>query len=210
MTLEKPGVEMEVKFFLSDLPALRDRLLSLGAEQKQARTFEKNERFDTPDGALALSGRALRLRHDLRDILTFKGPSSIVDGVRVRPEHEVFIDNPDKARLILEGLGYEMTVRYEKWRTVYLLNDLFITLDELPYGHFIEIEGADTALIRATAGALALDWDARIEASYLELFERLKQSKGLTMRNLTFADFAGITLAGSDLGVRPADCPFLS
>ena len=103
-----------------------------------------------------------------------------------------------------------MTVRYEKWRTVYLLNDLFITLDELPYGHFIEIEGADTALIRATAGALALDWDARIEASYLELFERLKQSKGLTMRNLTFADFAGITFAGSDLGVRPADCPFLS
>ena len=201
-------VEMEVKFYLSDLPALRERLVSLGAEQVQPRTRETNYRFDTADGALSQSGRALRLRHDVADILTFKGPSSIIDGVRVRPEYEVEVDNPGNAWLILEGLGYELAVSYEKWRAVYRLNELLITLDELPYGNFSEIEGTDPAVIRSTAAVLALDWDARIESSYLELFEELKRNRNLTMRDLTFAEFTEIALTGSDLGLRPADRPF--
>ena len=117
-------LEKEVKFYISDQPALKDRLLSLGAVMVQPRTRETNYRFDTPDGALSMSGRALRLRHDLRDILTFKGPSSTVDGVRVRPEYEVEVDNLGNAWLILQGLGYELVVSYEKWRAVYRLNDL--------------------------------------------------------------------------------------
>lgn len=206
--MEESTVEMEVKFYLSDLPALRERLISLGAEQVQARTRETNYRFDTPEGALTLSGRALRLRHDVRDILTFKGPSSTVDGVRARPEYEVEVDNLGNAWLILEGLGYKLTVSYEKWRAIYRLNGLLITLDELPYGNFSEIEGTDTSIIRSTAAVLALDWEARIESSYLELFATLKLGRGLTMRDLTFAEFADVALTGSDLGVRPADRPF--
>ena len=201
-------IEMEVKFYLSDLPALRDRLVSLGAEQVQARTRETNYRFDTPDGALTLSGRALRLRHDVRDILTFKGPSSTIDGVRTRLEYEVEVDNLGNAWLILEGLGYVLTVSYEKWRAMYRLNGLLITLDELLYGNFCEIEGADTAVIRSTAAVLSMDWETRIESSYLELFETLNRGRGLTMRDVTFAAFADIALTGSDLGVRPADRPF--
>lgn len=205
--MEKANVEKEVKFYLSDLPALRDRLLALGAVQVQPRTREKNYRFDTPDGALALSGRALRLRHDVRDVLTFKGPSSSVEGVRVRPEYEVEVDSLDKAWLILEGLGYELVLGYEKWRAVYQLNDLLITLDELPYGNFSEIEGDDPSVIRSTAAVLALDWEARIECSYLELFATLKRNKNLSMRDLTFAEFTSISFTSGDLGVRPADRP---
>lgn len=207
MTVEHTTVEKEVKFFLSDLPALRERLLAIGAEQVQPRTRETNYRFDTPDRTLAFSGRALRLRHDVRDILTFKGPSSSDKGVRVRPEYEVEVDDLGNAWLILEGLGYELTVSYEKWRTVYHLKDLLVTLDELPYGNFSEIEGTDPLIIRSTAAVLALDWDARIEASYLELFEALKRNRNLTMRDLTFEEFASIPLTGSDLGVQPADRP---
>ncbi len=166
-----------------------------------------NYRFDTADGALALSGRALRLRHDVSNILTFKGPSTSVKGVRVRPEYEVEVDNLGNAWLILEGLGYELAVSYEKWRAVYRLNELLITLDELPYGNFSEIEGADPAVIRSTAAVLSLDWNTRIESSYLELFETLKRSRNLTMRDLTFDEFAAIPLTNSDLGVQPADRP---
>lgn len=205
--MEQTTVEMEVKFFLSDLPALRDRLLSLGAEQVQPRTRETNYRFDTPDRALALSGRALRLRHDVVDILTFKGPSSIVAGVRVRPEFEIEVNDLGSAWLILEGLGYELAVSYEKWRAVYRLRDLLITLDELPYGNFSEIEGTHPAAIRSTAAVLALDWNARIESSYLELFDALKRNRNLAMRDLTFAEFADIALTNDDLGVHPADRP---
>jgi hypothetical protein len=52
---------------------------------------------------------------------------------------------------------------------------------------------------------LTLDWGARIQVSYLELIERLKKTRALTMRDLTFNAFAGITVTWQDLGVRPAD-----
>ena len=200
-------LEKEVKFYITDLAALKDRLLAIGAVQTQPRTRELNYRFDTPDGQLAHSGRALRLRQDTRAILTYKGPTSLENGVRVRPEYEVVVNDLSASRAILEGLGYIQTVSYEKWRAVYQYNGLEITLDELPYGNFTEIEGADTTAIQTTSRVLALDWAARIQGSYLELFDRLKKTRGLGMSDLTFNAFSGIAVTWLDLGVRPADLP---
>jgi len=200
-------LEKEVKFYIHDLAALRGRLLALGAVQVQPRTRETNYRFDTPDLALAKTGRALRLRQDQKCILTFKGPTSLEDGVRVRPESEVVISDMDNARAILTGLGYIQTIIYEKFRAAYLYKDLEITLDELPYGNFSEIEGTNSAAIQSTAHVLALNWDERIQASYLELFERVKKTFSLSVTDLTFKDFASIPVTHQDLGVKPADLP---
>jgi len=200
-------LEKEVKFYINDLAALRNRLLALGAIQVQPRTRETNFRFDTPDFDLAKTGRALRLRQDQKCILTFKGPTSLEDGVRVRPESEVVISDMDNARAILTGLGYVQTVIYEKFRAAYLYKDLEITLDELPYGNFSEIEGTDSTAIQSTARVLALNWDERIQASYLELFERVKKTLALSVTDLTFKDFAAIAVTHQDLGVKPADLP---
>jgi len=200
-------LEKEVKFYINDLAALKNRLLALGAVQVQPRTRETNFRFDTPDFDLAKTGRALRLRQDQKCILTFKGPTSLEDGVRVRPESEVEVSDIDDARAILNGLGYIQTVTYEKYRAAYRYNDLEITLDELPYGNFSEIEGADSAAIQAAACVLALNWDERIQASYLELFERLKMNLALSLKNLTFRGLSAIDISYHDLGVKPADLP---
>lgn len=205
--MNKASLEKEVKFYINDLPALRERLLSLGAVISQPRTHETNYRFDTPDLSLSRSGRALRLRHDRRNILTFKGPTSMEAGVRVRPEYEVEVDSIGNAQSILEGLGYILTMSYEKWRAVYQYNNLEITLDELPYGNFSEIEGDVTAAIRSAAGVLSLDWETRVQASYLELFDQLKKNLNLSLQNLTFKDFSTIPVTCQDLGVKPADTP---
>lgn len=201
------SVEKEVKFYINDLAALRERLIALGAIQVQARTREINYRFDTVDMALAKTGRALRLRQDQKCILTFKGPTSLEDGVRVRAEYEVEVSDMESARAILTGLGYMQTVIYEKFRAVYRYNDLEVTLDELPYGNFSEIEGSDSAAIQAAARVLALSWEARIQASYLELFDRFKKNRALTLTNLTFRDFAAIAVTIRDLDVKAADIP---
>lgn len=42
---------------------------------------------------------------------------------------------------LLQELGYVVSEVYEKYRTTYKLNVLQITLDEMPYGMFVEIEG---------------------------------------------------------------------
>lgn len=205
--MDNTPLEKEVKFYITDLVALKNRLISLGANLVQPRTHEVNYRFDDAQASLAAQGMALRLRQDAVARLTLKGASAEVEGVRVRPEYEIEVDNLLTAQSILQELGYEVVVSYEKWRTTYTLKGLLITLDELPYGKFCEIEGDDTSLIRSTAAMLALAWDKRIDASYLSLFENLKRKMKVNMQNLTFAAFSAVSVSSSDLGVKPADSP---
>ncbi len=51
--------ELEVKFYLADLPALEARLQALGARLSQARVHEINLRFDTPSLDLTAHGPGL-------------------------------------------------------------------------------------------------------------------------------------------------------
>ena len=78
------GQELEVKFYLDDLPTLEDRLRQIGARLVQKRVYESNLRFDTPDGELTRSYQVLRLRQDTAARLTYKGPGSTQDGVKAR------------------------------------------------------------------------------------------------------------------------------
>ena len=78
-------------------------------------------------------------------------------------------------------------------------------LDEMPYGHFSEIEGSDTSAINQAAGNLDLSWEARIPESYTSLFDLLKEKLALTFRDLSFANFADLKITPEDLGVVPAD-----
>ena len=75
--------ELEVKLHVSDLEAVKKKLIALDAGVKQARTHELNLRFDTVNGELTRDFKALRLRSDTASRLTYKGPTSSKDGVRV-------------------------------------------------------------------------------------------------------------------------------
>lgn len=200
-------LEIEVKFYLSDKKSFEDRLHHFGAQLTHARVFEANYRFDTPELQLSHAHRVLRLRRDENSIITFKGPSFPQDGATAREEIEFQVSDFDAARQLLEALGFKESVRYEKWRTTYLLEDLEITLDEMPFGNFTEIEGGDSSQIQRIAARLALDWSARINASYMMLFEQVKKSKKMDIANLTFDAFLNLSVSADDLGVRVADKP---
>lgn len=197
--------EIEVKFFVLNLAAIQASLEKLNAHLEQPRTLELNLRFDTPDGSLAASRQTLRLRQDVQSVLTFKGPMKIQEGVGERQEIEFTVGDYFAARHFLEALGYGVNVIYEKFRAEYGLNGLHITLDEMPFGTYVEIEGPDAATIQDMAVSLGLDWTARVVDSYLALFGRLKSVRGFPFRDLTFANFAGLDIRPGDLGVRPAD-----
>jgi adenylate cyclase class 2 len=133
--------EQEAKFFLTRLPALEVRLKDAGARLKHARVFESNLRFDLPDGSLTRQRQVLRLRQDERIRLTYKGPMEAGREVSARTEIEVEVSSFDNTRVLLEALGYRVSVMYEKYRTTYDLGSCEVTLDEMPYGDFAEIEG---------------------------------------------------------------------
>ncbi len=180
--------EQEVKFFLANLPALEQRLRGMGAELLHPRTLEINLRFDTPEGALTRARQVLRLRQDEAVRLTFKGPMQAGQKVSVRQEIEFQASSFENAKAFLEALGYQVSIRYDKYRTTYRLGAVEVTLDELPYADFAELEGADSETIQAAADALGLDWEARSLDSYLGLFSALRQNQGLPAQNLTFEE----------------------
>jgi adenylate cyclase, class 2 len=199
------GQELEVKFYVRALGALEKRLQALGARQEQPRTYEANLRFDTPEGRLTAQRQVLRLRQDSAARLTFKGPGREVDGIQQRQELEFVVSDYAAAQAFLEALGYQVAWMYEKYRQVYALDPVLVTLDETPFGSFVEIEGPDGESIRQAAAELGLDWEKRILDSYAALFEKARQEMGFTFRDMSFANFAGLGVAPEALGVRAAD-----
>jgi adenylate cyclase class 2 len=198
------GQELEVKFYLPDLPALEKRLADQGAVLEQPRVHEVNLRFDTPTQALSQTYRVLRLRQDTQARVTYKGPGVEQDGVQQRQELEFVVSDFATAQAVFEALGYQVALMYEKYRTTYSLGKVLVVLDEMPYGNFMEIEGPDGGSIQKATRLLGLEWEKRILGSYVFLFERLKQVKGWAFRDLSFRNFAGKVVSEEDLGVHRA------
>lgn len=198
------GTELEVKFYLSRRKAMEERLNQLG-KVSAARVHEINLRFDTPDFSLTSSGRLLRLRQDTRARVTYKGGGSVEGGARLREELEFVVSDFETARKLFEALGYQAYTMYEKFRTTFRLGKVEVTLDELPTGDFMEIEGPDSNSIREATSTLELDWERRILESYTVLFERLRQELDLKFRDLSFENFKGISVNPAKMGVMIAD-----
>ncbi|MBE0688154.1 MAG: class IV adenylate cyclase [Anaerolineaceae bacterium] len=201
-------VEIEVKFYVLSLKEIEQKILDLGGTLVQERCFESNLRFDTADGRLRNQRHVLRLRKDKENILTFKGAAEVGKSVSIRQEIEVLVDDFDTARKLLEGLGFEVVMSYEKFRTTYSLLDTLVVLDELPYGNFIEIEGPDGTSIQKVARNLNLNWKARVMTSYTYLYEMLrKQRPELEGKYLTFSELKGMRFMPDEFDVSPADLP---
>ncbi len=197
--------EIESKFYIRNLKAVEDKLLALGAIGKLPRMFEYNLRFDDAQNNLAREHRVLRLRKSDDTRLTFKGPGEQRGGAIIRTELELVVDDFEMARSFLEALGYRAVVSYEKYRAMYELDHALITLDELPYGNFVEIEAEKVEAIAGLAQKLGLRPAAAIPASYLGLFEHIRTTKNLPVKNLAFTEFEGLQITAEDLGVLPAD-----
>ena len=203
--MESVTKEHEVKFFLADKSRLQKTLKNLGAILVQTRNHEHNLRFDTVEGTLTSNQQLLRLRKDHGNHLTYKGPSDVKTGVSVRTEIEFSVDDFDEAQNFLEALGYQVSMIYEKYRTVYELSGTLITIDEMPFGDFAEIEGKDRTNIENICNQLGLIWEHRSLESYAVLFEIVKKNLNLSFRDLTFENFAGIQIDASHFALSPAD-----
>jgi adenylate cyclase class 2 len=205
MSMGSATKELEVKFYLAKKSRLQGTLKSLEASLVQTRIHEHNLRFDTAEGRLTSNQQVLRLRKDHANHLTYKGPSDVRTGVSARTEIEFSVDNFDKAQNLLGALGYRVSMIYEKYRTVYELNGTLITIDEMPFGDFAEIEGTDRANIENVCNQLGLIWEHRSLESYAVLFETVKKNLDLNFRDLTFENFAGIKIDASHFALFPAD-----
>jgi adenylate cyclase class 2 len=178
------GREIEVKLPFSSADEARDRLAELGAVEVRARIFEDNVIYDRAVDPLGPSDRLLRLRRvGNESVLTFKAPVPGDHRHKVRIEHESRVDDGDALAAILDGLGYRIAWRYQKYRTEFELERLSLCLDETALGCFVELEGSPDAIDR-TAERLGFDHETWIRGSYRDLAEAHARRRGLPLGDL--------------------------
>lgn len=185
------NLETEVKFYLSDVNPIRRRIIELGADFK-GRAFETNLRFEDADNRLFQKNSLLRLRKDIKTTLTFKSEAPFKDD-QVKTLREVEVEVSDFAAMkhILESLGFHKEQVYEKWRETFVLRDMHLCIDTMPYGDFLEIEGPKK-YIKELASRIGLKWHQRILLNYLAIFDIIGKELNLGFSDITFENFKNI------------------
>jgi len=186
--------EIEVKFLVENLMAMRQRLGALGATLSTPRTYEENLLFDTPDAQFRRQGRVLRLRRDRRNRITYKEPPTRHEAdFKIMQEYEIEVSDFGQAHTILTKLGFAVALRFEKYRETFTYQGAEIVLDEVPFGAFMEIEGPQEA-IRSIVTALGLDFNTRLVSSYVDIFDTVCTTYKLPVTDITFEAFRSLAI----------------
>jgi adenylate cyclase class 2 len=116
------------------------RLSEIGAD-RCGEEFEENTLYR--GGSLDPGRKALRLRRiGETTTLTYKERRPGRSAIKYQREEETAIADPEATNSILELLGFRAALVYEKRRQTWRIGDAALTLDELPFGLYMEIEGS--------------------------------------------------------------------
>ncbi|MEQ1922782.1 MAG: class IV adenylate cyclase [Pyrinomonadaceae bacterium] len=157
------AIEIEKKYLIDKkrLVELTAKLGELGAEFTYE-TFEEN--FLHRGGLLDGKAAVLRLRKtDARTILTYKEKVPTENDFKHQIEFETDVSDVNATESIIEKLGYKLSVIYEKHRKAWHFGNVEVVLDELPFGYYMEIEGAieDILAVEKQLGADKLVTESR-------------------------------------------------
>lgn len=162
------GTEIEKKYRLSrkQREEVLQRLPKIGAKRK-GEEFEENTLYTGND--LEMGRAVLRLRRiGKRGKLTYKERAPSLSDVKHQREDETGLSDPEAMALILDALGFTPALVYEKRRETWTLGKTEIVIDELPFGLFMEIEGAEQD-IREVESRLAIKRLRSEPATYPQL-----------------------------------------
>ena len=157
------AVEIEKKYILDKkkIVELTAKLGELGATFSYE-TFEEN--YLHRGGLLDLRPAVLRLRKtDQKATLTYKEKLGNDSAFKQQIEFETEVADVEAMENIIDRLGYKLAVVYEKHRKSWHLGNVEVVLDELPFGYYMEIEGAKDDILQAEKllGAEDLQPEAR-------------------------------------------------
>lgn len=136
------AIEIEKKYRLTAAQSeqVAASLREFGAEY-QGEDFETNTLYG--GGILDERRAVLRVRKiGGETILTFKRRVESDSEIKRQIEYETGVENADEIEKIIENLGFMKTLIYEKRRRTWRFRRVEVVLDELPFGLFMEIEGA--------------------------------------------------------------------
>lgn len=177
--------EIEIKFEVGDLRALRRKLRAAGFRLETKRTHEMNTLYDLPGAVLRARKELLRLRQYGSEWKLTHKSSGKRGRHSSRVELETGVTDGRKMDAILRALGYSPSFRYEKFRAEWTDRKAQVVVDETPIGNFCEIEGP-SRWIDATAKKLGVKPEDYITKNYATLFAEWKQRTGSPAKAMTF------------------------
>jgi len=136
------AIEIEKKFRLKEGQAelIIRRLKKLGAKYK-GKFLERN--YLHKGGVLDGKSAFLRLRKvNKTAVLTYKEKLKTEGSLKQKIEFETTVGDVPAMEMIIEKLGYKLSILYEKKRKIYHLHGVELVIDELPFGMYMEIEGS--------------------------------------------------------------------
>jgi adenylate cyclase class 2 len=139
-------IEIEKKYRLTQKQReeILVRLAEIGAIHQRI-DFEVNTLY--AGDSIDAKREVLRLRRvGEKGILTFKERLPGDSPIKHQLEDETSVGDPEAMDAILESLGFNPSMVYEKRRERWMLGNTEIVLDELPFGLFMEIEGEESAI----------------------------------------------------------------
>lgn len=143
------AIEIEKKYRIDKkrLVELTAKLGTVGADFAYE-TFEEN--YLHRGGLLDGRNAVLRLRTtETGTILTYKEKLTTESEFKQQIEYETLVSDVAATESIIEKLGYKLSVIYEKHRKSWHLGNVEVVLDELPFGYYMEIEGAIEDILAA-------------------------------------------------------------
>jgi len=140
------SIEIEKKYRLSDeqVQYVEDELASVAANFI-GEDFEENTIYG--GGILDEQLAVLRIRRTgSKNTMTYKRRVQNVSDVKQQIEHESEVSDPESVAALFAELNFSPKLVYEKRRKTWKFKNTEIVIDELPFGRYMEIEGAITAI----------------------------------------------------------------
>lgn len=164
-------IQKQVKFQIEDFDAISKKLIELEAVFIGG-FFEKTIRYDNDDQCLFGQGIFIRTKSGLRNVLTLKEKTSDNDLLE-RYTTEIEIDDIEKMEYILSRIGFTNKVIMEKYRLYFKWNNIEISIDELPFGIYLEIKGDDKE-IEKLSKQLGFKSKDMIIVTYWDIYDKIK------------------------------------
>jgi adenylate cyclase class 2 len=170
-------VEKKYRLTASQRRSVIRRLSQIGAKLKGTE-FEENILYSGE--GLDPARSVLRLRRTgKRALLTYKERFPGNSSVKQQQEDETEIADAEALDAILQAVGFEPAIIYEKRRTTWRLRGAEVVVDELPFGQFMEIEASEPRIAEVER-ELAVKGLKPEEATYPSLTVKYgKKRKGL-------------------------------
>jgi adenylate cyclase, class 2 len=179
------ATEIEKKYRLADGDSERiiAALEEFGAEPTGE---DEEENIIFSNAELAGVAAVVRIRRIAdRAILTFKQRLPGISDLKHQVEFETDVSDPGAMSQILQNIGLEPKLIYEKRRRKWHFRSTEVVIDELPFGLFMEIEGSVTGIKEAE---MLLEAD-RLEA-VAETYPRLTAMHGKRVDGMIEARFS--------------------